>query len=100
MPYCENFKRKDGMTCLIIELARNCTVFFTAMKKYIEFKAGPKILARLRDEGLDSRLISVFTGPAGGPKWFVSVGFDRMLMETGFLCNGNGRVLLAGSSAG
>ncbi len=86
--------------CSIIELARKDTVLFGAMKKYIEFKAGSKILTRLRDEGLDSRLVSVFTGPAGGPKWFVSVGFDTMLMKTDFLCHGNGRVLLAGSSAG
>jgi hypothetical protein len=43
--------------------------------------------------------IKAFAGPAGGPKWFVSVGFDRALIKSGLLNNGN-RVLLAGSSAG
>jgi hypothetical protein len=70
------------------------------MKDYIQFKAGPKIIDAIRDGGLDPKRIGALAGPAGGPKWFVSVGFDRMLMESRFLERGQDRVLLAGSSAG
>lgn len=49
---------------------------------------------------MDPKRIGVLAGPAGGPKWFVSVGFDRMLMESRFLQRHGGKVLLAGSSAG
>jgi len=74
-------------------------VCFTAMAQYLNYKAGPGLLDMIREEGLDPRKVRVFTGPAGGPKWFVSVGFDRALMESRFLGE-SGRVLLAGSSAG
>lgn len=69
------------------------------MKSLLAYKAGPKILGTIREEGLKSERVRVFAGPAGGPKWFVSVGFDKALMASRFLENGN-RVLLAGSSAG
>jgi len=70
------------------------------MKNYVQFKAGPKIINSIREEGLRPEKIGVLAGPAGGPKWFVSVGFDRMLMKTRFLERNENRVLLAGSSAG
>ncbi|MBI5569999.1 MAG: hypothetical protein HY914_08650 [Desulfomonile tiedjei] len=70
------------------------------MKDYLRFKAGPDILPLVRDEGLAPRRVRVFAGPAGGPKWFVSVGFDRGLMQSHFFEKAQGRVLLAGSSAG
>ena len=70
------------------------------MSAYLEYKAGPEILSMIRDEGLDPRKIRVLVGPAGGPKWFVSVGFDRTLISTGFLGKSSGRVVLAGASAG
>jgi hypothetical protein len=70
------------------------------MKQYIRYKAGPAILDMIKEEGLNPEKISVFAGPAGGPKWFVSVGFDRALMKSGLLQNNKGRVLLVGSSAG
>jgi hypothetical protein len=70
------------------------------MKTYLEYKAGPAILDMIRQEGLKPEKIRVFTGPAGGPKWFVSVGFDRALIKTSFLGRGGNRVLLAGASAG
>ncbi|MBI4963532.1 MAG: hypothetical protein HY913_09675 [Desulfomonile tiedjei] len=54
----------------------------------------------IRDEGLDPTRIRVFVGPAGGPKWFVSVGFDRALISAGLLGRSAGRVILAGASAG
>jgi len=41
----------------------------------------------------------VLAAPAGGPKWFVSVGFDRAIIKSRFL-EKSGRVLLAGASAG
>jgi len=74
-------------------------VWSTAMARYLEYRAGPGILDMIRQEGLDPRRVRVFTGPAGGPKWFVSVGFDRAIMKSRFLAR-SGRVLLAGSSAG
>lgn len=69
------------------------------MDPYLEFRAGPHILDMIRQEGLDARKVRVFAGPAGGPKWFVSVGFDLGIMDSGFLKRA-GRVLLTGSSAG
>jgi hypothetical protein len=69
------------------------------MGKFLRYKAGSAILNLLRDEGLSPARIKAFAGPAGGPKWFVSVGFDRAVMKSGLLNNGN-RVLMAGSSAG
>lgn len=71
-----------------------------AMKNYLCYKAGPRILDRVRQEGLRPERIKVFAGPAGGPKWFVSVGFDKALMHSRMLEKTGARVLLAGSSAG
>jgi len=73
-------------------------VFFIAMN-YIQYKAGASILPIIRDEGLRPERIRVFAGPAGGPKWFVSVGFDRAIIKARFLEKA-GRVVLAGASAG
>jgi len=70
------------------------------MKNYLEYKAGPAIVDMIRQEGLKPEKVRVFAGPAGGPKWFVSVGFDQALMKSGFLGRGGNRVLLAGASAG
>ncbi len=72
-----------------------------AMKKYLIFKAGRGIYDIIREEGLKRDRVRAFAGPAGGPKWFVSVGFDKALIETGFLIRADrSRTLLAGSSAG
>jgi hypothetical protein len=65
------------------------------MKTYLEYKAGPAILDMIREEGLKPERVRVFAGPAGGPKWFVSVGFDKALIKSRLLERGN-RVLLAG----
>ena len=70
------------------------------MKRYLLYKAGPAVLDVIRQEGLKPERVAVYAGPAGGPKWFVSVGFDRALMQTRFLQQRNERVLLAGASAG
>jgi hypothetical protein len=66
---------------------------------YIQYKAGASILPVIRDEGLTPQRIRVFAAPAGGPKWFVSVGFDRAIIKAGFLRKA-GRVVLVGASAG
>ncbi|MEI7448467.1 MAG: hypothetical protein WCJ75_02495 [Desulfomonile sp.] len=70
------------------------------MKNYLHFKAGTAIINMIRQEGLKPVRVRVLIGPAGGPKWFVSVGFDKALMKTRFLENNGQRILLAGSSAG
>jgi hypothetical protein len=70
------------------------------MKQYLGYRAGARALPLIREHGLEPERIAVFAGPAGGPKWFVSVGFDQVLMETDMLRRGPGRVLLVGSSAG
>ncbi len=70
------------------------------MPDYVHFKAGPTAINLIRSEGLRPERIKTFIGPAGGPKWFLSVGFDKALIRTGFLANPGNRVLLAGSSAG
>lgn len=70
------------------------------MDQYLCYKAGNQVIDLIRDNGLAPGNVRVFAGPAGGPKWFVSVGFDNLLMKTRFLENGNTRTLLAGSSAG
>lgn len=70
------------------------------MKNLLKIKAGPAVLAMVQDEGIRPERIRVFAGPAGGPKWFVSAGFDRGLIKSGFLTSSGKRVVLAGSSAG
>jgi hypothetical protein len=70
------------------------------MKNYLCYKAGSGILDTIRQEGLRPERIRVFAGPAGGPKWFVSVGFDKAIMQSRILERSGRRVLLAGSSAG
>ena len=46
----------------------------------------------IRDEGLVPERIKVFAAPAGGPKWFVSVGFDRAIIKSRLFHRGQGRV--------
>ncbi len=62
------------------------------MKRYLEYKAGPAALDIVREEGLKPERVGVFAAPAGGPKWFVSVGFDKALMRSSFLQIAGGRV--------
>lgn len=76
-------------------------VILRAMKEYLKFKAGPGILNMIMEEGLKRERVRVFAGPAGGPKWFVSVGLDKAFIKTGYLKRvDGGKTLLAGSSAG
>ncbi len=63
------------------------------------FRAGPQALAMIRDGGFRFDDVAACFGPAGGPRWLVSSGFDLALLENRVL--GRTRtVLLAGSSAG
>lgn len=75
-------------------------IFSLIMTAYLAYKAGPAVIDFIREEGLSRERVAVFAAPAGGPKWFVSVGFDRALIRSGFLSRRSGKVLLAGSSAG
>jgi hypothetical protein len=70
------------------------------MKPLLRYRAATESVKEIRREGLNPERVRVFAAPAGGPKWFVSVGFDRALMADGFLLRGAGRKLLVGSSAG
>jgi hypothetical protein len=70
------------------------------MKRYLHYRAGPGAFRTIGEHGFHAEMVKVFAGPAGGPKWFVSVGFDRALMASRFLETSGGRVLLVGSSAG
>ncbi len=75
-------------------------ICFEPMKRYLIYRAGKAILNMMREHGLNPGMVRVFAGPAGGPKWFASVGFDRALMRSNFLRQAGHRVLLAGASAG
>ncbi|OED44282.1 hypothetical protein ACH42_07915 [Endozoicomonas sp. (ex Bugula neritina AB1)] len=50
------------------------------MSAVLDIKAGPKALARIRDEGLPQSSIEVMPGASGGPKWFVLTGLDKALI--------------------
>jgi hypothetical protein len=75
-------------------------ICYVMTTNYLKYKASPEVIDIIRDEGLKPERVKVFAGPAGGPKWFISVGIDNAIMKSGFLEHGDGRVLLAGSSAG
>jgi hypothetical protein len=49
------------------------------MSDIITFRAGPNALRIIREEGLNPDRISVIAGAAGGPKWLVLGGLDRVL---------------------
>ncbi|MBF0474313.1 MAG: hypothetical protein HQK59_00560 [Deltaproteobacteria bacterium] len=61
--------------------------------------AGPRIINRIREEGLTPGAIKAVVGPATGPRWMAFAGLDVALLESGLL-RGDGPVLLAGGSAG
>jgi hypothetical protein len=55
-----------------------------AMSDIITFKAGSNALRIIREEGFNQDRISVLAGAAGGPKWLILGGIDRMLFGTIF----------------
>ena len=46
--------------------------------------AGKNALKILRDEGLDQKRVRVMAGAAGGPKWLILGGIDRVIFNTFF----------------
>jgi hypothetical protein len=54
------------------------------MSDTITFKAGPNALRIIRDEGLNPEKVSVMAGAAGGPKWLILGGLDRVLFGSIF----------------
>ena len=51
------------------------------MSDIITFKAGADALRIIRDEGSIPDRVSVLAGAAGGPKWLILGGLDRILFE-------------------
>lgn len=65
----------------------------------IRIKAGKRVYEIIKDGGFSYDSISTYFGPAAGPRWLISSGFDLTLLNGGIL----GRtqpVHLIGSSAG
>jgi len=62
-------------------------------------KAGPRALARIRDEGLAPEQFRVMVGASGGPKWFILSGLDRYLAGE-FFRGRRSPLNLLGSSVG
>jgi len=62
-------------------------------------KAGKNALAMIRDGGFDWNRVTTYYGPASGPRWLISSGFDLSLMQENCLGK-NHPVLLAGASSG
>ena len=61
--------------------------------------AGKKALPVIRDEGLDPERVQIVAGAAGGPKWLVLYGLDRLLFGRFFKDRKN-PLHLIGSSIG
>jgi hypothetical protein len=69
------------------------------MMQSIRFIAGRKIFPLIREEGLDPDRVRVMAGAAGGPKWLVLGGLDRIICS--FLFRHREKPLfLIGSSIG
>jgi hypothetical protein len=65
----------------------------------IRIKAGKRAYEIIKDGGFNYDSISTYFGPAAGPRWLISSGFDLTLMKSGLL--GRSRAVhLIGSSAG
>jgi hypothetical protein len=65
----------------------------------IRIKAGRLAYKMIRDGGFTLDTIATYFGPAGGPRWLVSSGFDLTLLKKGLL--GRKKPLwLVGASAG
>jgi hypothetical protein len=65
----------------------------------LRIKAGSRVYELIQDGGFNFDLVSSYFGPAAGPRWLISSGFDLALLQSGVL--GNTRAVhLIGSSAG
>ncbi|MEW6077925.1 MAG: patatin-like phospholipase family protein [Thermodesulfobacteriota bacterium] len=69
------------------------------MSKDLLFFAGKKALSIIREEGLKPGRVQVVTGAAGGPKWLVLYGLNRLLF-TRFFAGRSDPLHLIGSSIG
>lgn len=65
----------------------------------ITLQAGPAAMRILRERGLRPQDIRVIAGAAGGPKWLVLSGLDRLIFGTWFQ-NRTAPLFLVGSSIG
>jgi hypothetical protein len=65
----------------------------------IRIKAGKLAYAMIRDGGFTLDNIATYFGPAGGPRWLLSSGFDMTLLKQGLLGTKK-PVWLVGASAG
>lgn len=54
------------------------------MFESIVVKAGPKAYEIIKSEGLNSNRIKVIAGAAGGPRWLVLTGLDKVIFSTMF----------------
>jgi hypothetical protein len=54
------------------------------MTQSIRFFAGRKVLPLIREEGLSPDRVRVMAGAAGGPKWLVLSGLDRVICSSLF----------------
>jgi hypothetical protein len=65
----------------------------------IKIRAGRQAYEIIRSGGFNLGRIATYFGPAGGPRWLVTSGFDLTLLEEGALGRTN-PVWLVGASAG
>ncbi|MDH5675962.1 MAG: hypothetical protein OEZ06_27810 [Myxococcales bacterium] len=64
------------------------------------YRAGPRALQTLRQQGLSADTLRALIAPAAGPKWLAVAGMDRALMASGLLSERRRPLLLLGASAG
>src|SRR3989339_1838012 len=69
------------------------------MGRNIRVKAGRQAYEIIRDGGFSLDKIATYFGPAGGPRWLVTSGFDLTLLKESALGRDN-PVWLVGASAG
>ena len=65
----------------------------------IRIKAGKNIYKIIKDGGFNFDSVSTYFGPAVGPRWLITSGFDLTLLKGGFLGRSK-PVQLVGASAG
>jgi len=65
----------------------------------LRIKAGSNIYPLIKEGGMNFDSISTYFGPAVGPRWLITSGFDVTLLKGGFLGR-TSPVQLIGSSAG
>ena len=68
------------------------------MQRLLNYRAGTIALDIIRKRGLSPSELQCIVLPAIGPKWLVLAGFDRALIENGWLQARADRSLLFGAS--